>query len=177
MSIMIIRSKYTILSNRDGHVLLIIMLLCSLMAYSLIFKPLGRGSLEELYIGLPQCNFKMSHAQTPGAYCIKLLPEKNSDNFLPMVNWCLPEFSDFTRVFSPVKVYAMGPWWTFFYGDCADIASRNRHRAGVFTWKRGNILIIPCFMGAAPRLTSPTRVLTPLAPRGLLMTSNSQLNS
>ena len=30
-----------------------------------------------------------------------------------MVNSCLPEFSDFTRVFSPVKVLCNGPqgWW------------------------------------------------------------------
>ena len=53
----------------------------------------------------------------PGAYCIKLLPEKNSGyfnrSFLPvvksMVNSCFPEFSDFTRVFSPVKVLCNGP--------------------------------------------------------------------
>ena len=34
-----------------------------------------------------------------------------------MVNSCLPEFSDFTRVFSPVKVLCNGPlvYWTVLY--------------------------------------------------------------
>ena len=53
----------------------------------------------------------------PGTYCIKHLPEKNSGyfnrSFLPMVksvvNSFLPEFSDFTRVLSPVKDSRNGP--------------------------------------------------------------------
>ena len=59
-----------------------------------------------------------------GASCIKLLPEKKSgysnQSFLPMVksmvngqwskvNSCLLEFSDFTRVFPPVKVLCNRP--------------------------------------------------------------------
>ena len=54
-----------------------------------------------------------------GAYCTKLLPEKNSGYFnwsfqfllmvKSMVNSCLPEFSHFTRVSSPVKVLCNGP--------------------------------------------------------------------
>ena len=52
-----------------------------------------------------------------GLNCIKLLLEKNSgyfnQNFLPMVksmvNLCLPEFSDFTRLFSLVKVLCNRP--------------------------------------------------------------------
>ena len=51
------------------------------------------------------------------AYCITVLLEKNSGyfnrSFLPMVksmvNSCLPEFSDLTRVFSPVKMLCNGP--------------------------------------------------------------------
>ena len=53
---------------------------------------------------------------TPGAYCIKLLPEKNSGyfnrSFLPMVksvvNSWLPEFSDFASFISG-KVLCNGP--------------------------------------------------------------------
>ena len=55
--------------------------------------------------------------ETSGAYCIKLLPEKNSgyfnQSFLPMVksmvNSSFTGVSDFTRVFTPVRVLCNGP--------------------------------------------------------------------
>ena len=48
-----------------------------------------------------------------GAYCKKLLPEKNSGYFNQFFSYgkvnvkviCLPESLNFTRFFSPVKVY------------------------------------------------------------------------
>ena len=41
----------------------------------------------------------------PEAYCIKLLPESFFSMVKSMVNLCLPEFSEFTRVFFSGKSF------------------------------------------------------------------------
>ena len=75
------------------------------------------SDLHQIFTVLFKMLYSLLTELTPGAYCIKLLPEKNSgyfnQSFLPMVKSmvksCLPEFSDFTRVFSLVKVLCNGP--------------------------------------------------------------------